>query len=94
MSDNIEFVDGLRIYAPRDNAPDYIVANGEIEVGVMESWCKQRGGKVRIVIKRAKSGKYYASVDNWKPTAQREALRPEAAPTGEFQDDDLGDVPF
>lgn len=93
MSD-IEFVDGLRVYTPHERAPDYIIANGEIDVQAMAAWCAQRNdmGKVRIVIKRSQGGKFYAAVDTYKREAEP---RPAPVPNAdrnkqeEFIDDQI-----
>lgn len=97
MSDT-EFVDGLRVYAPHEKAPDYFIANGEIDVQAMAAWCAQRSdvGKVRIVIKRSQGGKYYAAVDTYKRDETGPA-KPRAStpvkdcpqPEGGFTDDDI-----
>lgn len=95
-----EFVDGLRVYAPNERAPDHIIANGEIDVQAMAAWCAQRSdvGKVRIVIKRSQGGKYYAAVDTYKRETAPQA-KPKPAPQpestgGGFVDDDLDQIPF
>lgn len=91
MSGNTEFIDGLRIYAPHERAPDYIIANGEIDNTALSAWLAQHPGKLRIVIKRSQGGKYYAALDTYKR---------ESAPSkpvkgcpqqdqGGFEDDDI-----
>lgn len=63
----IEFVDGLRVFAPGEGAPDYIIANLAIEREELAAWLRTHPEKVRIDIKRSKTGKLYAAVNNWKP---------------------------
>lgn len=64
---DIEFVNGLRVYAPREGAPDYIIANLVIEREELAAWLRTHPEKVRIDIKRSKTGKLYAAVNNWQP---------------------------
>lgn len=97
MSDNIEFVDGFRVYAPNERAPDYIIANVALENTTLVAWLSQHPGLVRLVIKRSKGGKYYAQVDTYKRDAKsQEAPQPtptQQAPDG-FVDDDPDRIPF
>ena len=79
MSDQkeTEFVDGLIVKAPRAGAPDYIIGSLSIKRQELIAWLEARDGDwVNIEIKRAKSGKYYAAVDNWKPSSERAAAPP------------------
>ena len=73
MSNEPKFVDGLRAYAPRDNAPDFVKANLVINVAELQVWLAQRSGEVRIDIKESRGGKYYASENDYKPEGQRPA---------------------
>jgi|SRR6185312_1229119 len=100
MSSEQKFVDGLRVYAPRDNAPDFVIANLVVNAVELQGWLAGRSGDVRIDIKRSKGGKYYASENDYRPDSQRPAQsqRPARQPTpeatGGFADDDLDSVPF
>ena len=86
---DIEFVNGLRVFKPSDKAPDFIIANGEIDV---EELRRSHGdGKFRIVIKESKAGKYYAAVDKFEP-GQRDEPRRSAPPVDDFGDDES--LPF
>lgn len=96
MSNNIEFVDGLRVYAPHERAPDYIIANVQVDSAQLSQWLASHPGQQRLVIKRSKGGKYYAQVDTYKRDAKpQEAARPTPSaepPSGEpFED---SDIPF
>ena len=65
----IQFVEGLVITRP-DNAPEYVTAKVWIpeKAKLIAFLQKQPGDEVRMEIKRAKSGKYYAALDTWKPS--------------------------
>ena len=75
MSD-IQFIDGLAIFKPNDNAPDFVIANGSIKVEEMKAWlAKQTEPMVRIDIKASRAGKYYASVNDFKPKEKPDEYR-------------------
>lgn len=62
-----QFVNGL-IVKRNENAPDWVYANLSINREELIAWLEAQEGKwVNVVLKRAKSGKGYAEVDNWKP---------------------------
>jgi hypothetical protein len=88
---DIEFVDGLRIYAPNESAPDYIIANAQLDRDALTAWLAGREPQIRIVIKRSKGGNLYASVDTYKrDTAAQEPRKPKPAPaTDGFEDEAL-----
>lgn len=80
------FIEGLRVYKPSEKAPEFIVANLEFDVTVLNAFLEQHPnevGKVRGVIKKSKEGKYYAALDTYK-----------AAPKVEAADDVAGSIPF
>jgi len=94
MNNETKFVDGMRVFAPRDGAPDFVIADIVIDHDEFADWVADRGDKVRITIKRSKGGKLYASENDWKPKEgnQERAPRPQPEQTGGGFDDD--DVPF
>ena len=70
MADQIEFIDGFFAKAPRANAPDFVKANISIKREEMIRWLSAKDDEwVNIDVKEARSGKWYASVDNWKPNS-------------------------
>lgn len=96
MSTEAKFVDGLRVYAPRDNAPDFVIANLVVSVAELREWMSKRTeNEVRIDIKRAKSGKYYASENDYRTSGQRQG-QPQRQPTRPAQTDGFEDseIPF
>jgi hypothetical protein len=73
MSKEIEFVNGLVLKAPNDNAPEYVKAKGSIKVADMLEWLKNQPGEwVNFDVKVSQAGKWYAAVDNWKPNKGQE----------------------
>ena len=91
MSD-IEFVDGLVAKAPHDNAPDFVKCAISIKRADLGNWLRQRTDEwINVDVKVAKSGKWYASVNDFKPERQQETPAPaDNATTDDFDDG----VPF
>ena len=88
MADDMEFPKGLIVKAPRDGAPDFVKASISIKVEELIEWLSAREGEwVNLDVKEAKSGKWYASVNTFKPK-QREETKPGAnVPASEYEDD-------
>lgn len=83
----VEFADGLFVNAPRENAPDFVKADISINAREFYKWLGEKGKTlgedekyIKIQIKEGRTGKWYASVDNWKPKGGGS--------------DDGGDIPF
>jgi hypothetical protein len=91
MSNETKFVDGLRVYAPRDGAPDFVICNLVINVQELTAWLAGQSGDVRVDVKRSRNEKLYASVNDWKPKeGGQERARPAPEQTGGgFADDDI-----
>jgi len=73
------FVDGLRISKPKDNAPDWIKANGVINCDELEQYIRanrNESGEIRFQIKESKAGRLYCAVDTWQPQAQNTNQQP------------------
>jgi hypothetical protein len=98
MSDTqneIEFVDGLIAKAPRDGAPDFIKAALSIRREALIAWLQARDGEwVNVDVKEARSGKWYCSVDAWKPKEKQEGQRQERAPSQQNATAPAGDDPY
>ena len=75
MADDIEFVNGLIVKAPREGAPDFVKAAVSIKVADMMAWLQGRYAAgdewVNIDVKEARSGKWYAAVNTYKPKAEK-----------------------
>lgn len=89
MSNNTEteFVDGLIAKAPHDKAPEFVKARLSIKREELIEWLDSRGEDwINVDIKEARSGKWYAAVDPWKPERQESKpprqAPPERAPRG------------
>lgn len=102
MSNETEFLGGIRFQPKRDNAPSYVLCRGWIDLDELIGWAqtKKKAGesKVNFDVKESRDGgKLYGAVDNWRPntgTPRNNAPRPQRAespaPAGDFSDD----IPF
>lgn len=100
-STETEFVNGLIVKAPNDNAPEYVKAKLSFKIDEMIAWLTERKARgdawANADVKVGQSGKWYAAVDNWKPDAakaqqpRQESPKPApvAAGTPDFADDDI-----
>lgn len=67
MSDT-KFIDGLIAKAPHGRAPDYVKARLSIRREELIGWLQQQTDDwINVDIKESQQGKWYASVDDWKP---------------------------
>ena len=100
MSD-IKFIDGLIAKAPHERAPEYVKAKLSLKRAELIAWLQQQDGEwINADIKVSQSGKWYAAVDDWKPSGNgtprqsaprsTERAKPATAPADDFIDD----VPF
>ena len=104
MSEN-QFIDGLIVKAPHDNAPDFVKAKLSIKREELISWLQQQSGDwINADIKESRAGKWYAAIDNWKPDPERASAGNEGPgddnpPPGNYDDspppaDYDDDIPF
>ena len=93
MSD-IEFVDGLLVKAPHDNAPDFVKASISIKREELIAWLQGKSGEwINLDVKVSRGGKWYASVNDWKPKESKpvpNCPQPDQGNAGDgFADDDI-----
>ncbi len=90
MADEIEFVDGLIVKAPREGAPDFVKAAISIKVADLRAWLSQRSEDwVNIDVKEAKSGRWYAAVNTYKPKEGKQETKTKPAEDFTGIDDDI-----
>ncbi len=89
----MEFPEGLYVDKPHENAPDFVKAKLSIKREVFIKWLlAQEGEYVNLNVKESKAGdKWYASVDDWEPSGERQA---QPAPRPQGNDDFDDDIPF
>ena len=86
MADEIEFVNGLIVKEPHQNAPDFVKCAISIKVADLSAWLAGKTDEwVNIDVKKSKGGKWYAAVSTFKP---KQAVAP--APAVDFDED----IPF
>ena len=102
MAKDNEFINGLIVKAPHDNAPDYVKAKVSIKREELIGWLNTRNDDwINADIKVSQSGKWYAAVDDWKPnqgngTSRNNAPRPHRRDeSAKFDDAPFDDfIPF
>lgn len=94
--EEIEFVPGLFVKAPRENAPSFVKAAISIKVADLGVYLreKHKAGEewVNIDVNESKGGKWYAKVSTFKPKGKDEQPA-QNEPAGRFDDMD-DDIPF
>jgi hypothetical protein len=94
---DIEFVNGLSIKPPHERAPEFVKAAISIKVADMMAWLQgryQAGDEwVNVDVKEARSGKWYASVNAYKPKESGAPSRPASSGAG-GGGADMEDIPF
>jgi len=80
MQQEKTFVNGF-IVKRNDNAPDFVLANLSVKLDDFVEFAKANNsdGWLNISFKRGQSGKCYAELDTWKPTAKKEAKETKVA---------------
>lgn len=87
MENEIKFAEGL-YFKRNDNAPDFVVGKLSINWEQFSKWAKANrdGDWANLEIKRAKNGKYYIAVDEWKP--EKKEMQ------SSFADEEEDNLPF
>ena len=73
MSEEKNFVDGLLVKLPDDNAPDFVKLKLSIKLDDFGKWVANQKSTepniewLNIEIKEGRSGKWYAERNMWKP---------------------------
>lgn len=76
MSDNNDpkFIDGLMFKRPHQSAPRFVMARVSIKREELIAWLQAQTGEwINADVKESKGGKWYASVDDWKPESKQRA---------------------
>lgn len=91
---NIKFFDGISAFKPNEKAPDFV--KGTISVApskfckALKAWVEENPDEqyLRLDLKESKDGKYYLSVNEFKPKQPKDYAEPNQG--GDFDDD----IPF
>jgi len=96
MESKVVFVDGLNVYTPSTNAPDWVKADMVLNPTKLIKWLQENdqylkegkhGLEVRLQVKQSAQGKLYAAVDTYEPKLKAEV-------TSKSVTVDDGDLPF
>lgn len=63
----IKFIDGLRVFKPRDTAPEFVKADIILNKQELMAWLEGQDGTIRIQINESQQGKWYAKVNEFEP---------------------------
>lgn len=90
MSNDIKFVDGLIVKAPHEKAPDFVKCSISIKRADLGNWLRaQEGEWINVQVKESKGGKWYAAVDEWRPSQEAAPAESQPVPTDDFDDDPI-----
>ncbi len=78
-----EFVDGLIIKKPHQNAPPFVKFSISIKRKELGNWLRNRDDEwINLDVKESREGKLYAAINDYKPES-----KPEVEP--DVPDDDI-----
>lgn len=93
MNTEKEFVDGMIIKKPHENAPDWVKAKMSLKLDEFKAWVSAAEKAdpsiewINIDIKQSQGGKLYAERDNWKPEEKQKPEESQKAPEKSDHDD-------
>ena len=79
MAQDAIFAEGISVFAPREQAPEFVLGDVVIDVNAFVNWVKQNqtylgnDKKLRLSLKRSQNGKPYMDVNTYKPQPKQEA---------------------
>ena len=69
METQKDFVNGLSIKKPRDNAPEFVKASISIKREELIAYLQGKNEEwLNIDVKESKKGSWYCEVNNWRPS--------------------------
>ncbi|MCK4759952.1 MAG: hypothetical protein KAT69_07865 [Candidatus Aminicenantes bacterium] len=91
-----EFVNGLIIKAPHENAPEFVKCKISMKREELIEWLQNRDGDwVNLDVKVSQQGKWYAEVDDWRPNQSGSQPQSDSQSQASQPDDDFDDdIPF
>lgn len=90
MENNVEFVNGMIFKLPREGAPDFVKGSISVKRAELIEFLNSKSDEwIDIDLKVGKSGKAFASVNNWKPEGQTQGLS-----TPSVSNNTSNDLPF
>jgi len=86
----VKFIDGLFVNPPHEKSPSFVKAGISIRREQFIEWLNKQApnekGYIRIQVKESREGKFYAALDDWKPTSRGDNAK-SAPAKAEFVDD-------
>lgn len=83
-----QFLQGLRVYRPREGAPEFIKLNMVFDKAAFLMWLEAQEvdekGQIRADLKESREGKLYVERNNWKATSTP-PVRPKTDSDREFE---------
>ena len=68
-----QFVSGLFVKPPHEKAPDFVKCAISMKRKDLGNWLRGRDEEyINVDVKVSKEGKWYAEVNDWKPTKKNE----------------------
>jgi len=89
-----EFVNGVRVFKPFPNAPDFVKFSGIITKKDITEWLKTQKDEIKFVVKESKKGGYYVEVDTFVPKAKEPVLPDGRDDWGNIDSSSSDDTPF
>ena len=85
---DMEFPKGFIVKPPRDNAPDFVKGSISIKIDEFREWMDGREGDwLNLDLKESQGGKWYASVNTYKPERKEETKPGANVPKAEYDSD-------
>jgi hypothetical protein len=70
-----QFVNGIRAFKPNDNAPEFVIANLEINKSELLAFLNGQPDKIKVDLKRSQKGGFYLEVNTWQPKQDQQQKR-------------------
>lgn len=67
MKNDVKFPEGLRVYAPGKNAPEWVRGQLVLNKRELMDWLRSQDEEIRLDIKQSRKGSWYMSVSDFTP---------------------------
>lgn len=83
-----QFLNGIRAFKPRENAPSFVKANLVINKAELIEFLESQPDEVRVSMKESQKGSYYLEVDTYQGNGEIKPKQP-SQPANDIPTDDL-----
>jgi len=97
MENKKEFVDGLFVNQPRENAPKFVKGSLSFAVDKFITYLQTKAnakGYVNIDLLESQEGKLYAKLNDWKPSGEQSKTEPAEREMAEDEEINVSNIPF